>query len=110
MERVALQPAEDLQAIYRYPLGSWLMTGKMLVALLSLEERGILQKQKERTSTAHRLLQKTAEAISKLFFISEAVGEGDGFTVKFGCFEFRTNGFWVMYKAYWSNPISNEQC
>lgn len=82
----------------------------LIYSLVSLAEQGITQDQRDHISSAHRSLQKNADAISKIFVSGDSAGEGDGVTVKLGCFEFRTDGFWIMYKASWSKSISNERC
>ena len=82
----------------------------LIYSLVSLAERGIVQDQKVGISAAHRLLQKNADAISKIFVFGERTAKGNGLTVKLGCFEFRTDDFWIMYKASWSESVSNERC
>lgn len=82
----------------------------MIYSLVALIDSGEVDDQTKQIAEIHDLLRKNARVIGKTFVTEGQRIEDKGVTVQFGCFEFRRDNIWAMYKASWSDSISNEQC
>lgn len=82
----------------------------MIYSLVALVDSGKMDDQAERIADVHALLRRNASVISAAFVSDGQRIEDQGVIVQMGCFEFKRDNFWAMYKASWSVAISNEQC